>query len=347
MNELHDALDGEIRFDGAIIDAMMISEAPHGVLERIRRNAAIVTAILPHPGESRLAARSRALGISRFVTRPVSEDELRDAFRAEPTPLLLEGSAPQPNSQRLSILVVDDERVNLEVTAGLLKRLGHEVRVAGSAGEALASMRTVLPELLMLDVQMPDIDGLRLTELIREEERSGGRARVPIVAVTGHAVKGYREVCIEHGMDDYMTKPVRMDQLRSIVEGVITRFYTDTAAGRGAASAAGTHGDIQPELLRKISRVFLENYPLMLSGIRDALNAGDAPALADVAHRLKGSISNFHAPSIFATAERLEMLGRKGNLTEAKATLEDLSAELERFRPLLEATLQRSSAIAE
>jgi two-component system sensor histidine kinase/response regulator len=123
-------------------------------------------------------------------------------------------------AQRARILLAEDNVVNQRVAAGVLERKGHHVTVVGNGREAVAAMETQSFDLVLIDVQMPDMDGFEATRLIRQRERETGR-RTPIVAMTAYAMKGDKERCLEAGMDDYLSKPINSKELLARVDTII------------------------------------------------------------------------------------------------------------------------------
>jgi len=183
-----------------------------------------------------------------------------------------------------------------------------------------------------MDVQMPEMDGLDATSAIRVWEKSTGK-RIPIMAMTAHAMKGDRERCLTAGMDGYISKPIRIEELEQTIAGLVStskpaeapepeETQRDGVIDRKAL-LAGVDGNRR--LLRELVRLFLADYPLRLAEIKEAARLGDAEALRIAAHTLKGSVGNFAAKSAFEAAQRLEIMGRDrdlDNVAEARMMLE-------------------------
>jgi CheY-like chemotaxis protein len=170
--------------------------------------------------------RCRELGVSAYLTKPVRQSELLDALL-----LLLGGSGPaSPKekadhappehvapAQRLRVLLAEDSPTNQRLVISLLERWGHQVTVAQDGREAVAACALGGFDLVLMDVEMPHLDGYQATAAIRSEERSRGQ-HVPIVAMTAHAMQGDRESCLNAGMDGYLPKPIRKQQLQEILQ---------------------------------------------------------------------------------------------------------------------------------
>jgi PAS domain S-box-containing protein len=227
---------------------------------------------------------------------------------------------------RLRILVTEDNPINQVLTRDLLETRGHTVLVANSGKEALAILERQAVDVVLLDVQMPEMTGFEVTARIRAQERDSGR-RMLIVALTARAMKGDREQCLEAGMDAYLTKPISAEELCAAIEQL--------AAGRISSSPSATAAPVSSDtfdrdavlarlrgntaLLERMARMFLDISPRWLADIRAALVRGDARQVEERAHTLKGSASQFGARAVRDGAEKLETMGHTGELAGAEA----------------------------
>ena len=260
---------------------------------------------------------------------------------------------PVERSKRsMHILVAEDNSVNQTVARRLLEREGHTVTVASSGAEALSLFEQQQFDLVLMDVQMPGLDGMQTTARIREKERERG-TRVPIVAMTAHAQASDRDRCIAAGMNAYVTKPVRINQLLSTMDSVVQGgnfMDADFKPKERSVEEQFRHldesvalnrvgGDF--ELLREVVELFLDDYPQALEKIRVAVASGDQTDLERHAHSLKGSVSTFGAKDAFEAAFTLEKQGRQGDLADAAENLLRLEDALTALRPELEAIQAR------
>jgi signal transduction histidine kinase/HPt (histidine-containing phosphotransfer) domain-containing protein len=254
-------------------------------------------------------------------------------------------AGPPPVSRRpLRVLLADDNPINQQVATRMLEKAGHVAVVAGSGKEALAALERQPFDLVLMDVEMPEMSGFEATAVVREREKGTGR-HVPIIAMTAHALKGDREKCLAAGMDGYVAKPIQAHELLRAIAGVVPadapaeaaapeRRPADEVLDRAAAVQC-VGGDRR--LLGEIVRLFAGQCPRWVADIRDAVARGDANRLRQAAHALKGAVGNFGARAAFAEAQRLEWMGRDGDLAAAAGACADLEKQLERLLPALAA----------
>ena len=330
-----------------------------GLVEAIRRNsqlAAIPILILSSSTQSSQRARIRELGIAALLIKPVQPSELLDAIlnavggvknpeMVHQTPaLLLAGT-----KTGTKVLLAEDNLVNSTLARKLLEKHGHTVVVAENGQEALEVLARETVDLVLMDVQMPVMDGLTAIAAIRKKE-VGTEVHQPIIALTAHSMKGDREKCLAAGADDYLTKPIHPPALFAVLERIraaktapradpaaaATAKAKDTANSLDMAEALErVEGD--NELLEEIARIFLEECAKSLTEIRKALEIPDANALEQLSHRLKGSSSNLGARSLAQSAAELEMMARAGDLRSARLQFNTVEAEARKLCSELEA----------
>jgi len=335
-------------FAVVLLDGHMPDMDGFAVAERIsqdRRYAGVKLVMLTSAGQPEDVARCRRLGISAYLTKPIKQSELFDVIvSAIGQPVGARPRAPrrhkrsQHGQRSLQVLVAEDNQVNQLVATRILEKLGHRVTVVSNGREALVAAQAGEFDLIAMDVQMPELDGLDATGAIRAWEKSTG-THIPIIAMTAHAMKGDRERCLAAGMDGYTSKPIRIRELEQAIaqlvspsrpaEGPLPEETQEDAVIDRAALLAGVDGNRR--LLRELVRLFLADCPLRLRGIKEAVRRGDAEALRREAHTLKGSVGNFAAKQALAAAERLEVMGRDGDLDKAGAACIALELQLTRL----------------
>ena len=276
------------------------------------------------------------------------EAEAEPALRLLPAVETAGAAGSARRTRGLRVLLAEDNPVNQRLAALLLEKAGHVVRIAGNGREAIDAAQREPFDLILMDVQMPEVSGFEASLRIRERERTTG-GHLPIIALTAYAMKGDRERCLAAGMDGYLSKPIQAKELFTVIE----QFYpaateplgsTAPVAPIGAAGAPAEAFDRavieeltegSPDLICELIGLFTEDSVRLLAEARLALDAGRAPELSAVAHTIKGSASNFGAHPVVSAARRLEEMGRNGELNAADAVLATLSFELGRLNSAL------------
>jgi signal transduction histidine kinase/CheY-like chemotaxis protein/HPt (histidine-containing phosphotransfer) domain-containing protein len=346
-------------FAVVLLDGQMPDMDGFGVAERIRErpHSGLKVVLLTSAGLPEDANRCRKLGISASLSKPIKQSELFDAIinvMGEPASRKPRGSPrtgkSSPAQRRLRVLVAEDNEINQLVARRILEKLGHKVTVVGNGQEALSAVQSGQFDLVAMDVQMPEMDGLAATAAIRNLPEQA-RAQIPIVAMTAHAMKGDRERCLRAGMDGYVSKPIRAGELAKAISQVTSPGKTEKAAASIAkktnnaidlaALLEGLDGDRR--LLRKLARLFLADYPRHLAQIKQALRRGDTEALAKTAHTLKGAVGNFGAQKAVAAAQLMELHGRRGEVRAASDAYVALESELTQLGKELQGVAMKSA----
>ena len=229
---------------------------------------------------------------------------------------------PSEIGPSLRILLAEDSEINQEVAMQLLRRWGHVVTVAGNGKEAVAAWEQHKYDLVLMDVQMPEMDGLEATESIRASEKAKG-GHIPVIAMTAHAMKGDLEVCLASGMDSYVSKPI---EARKLLQAIRNLFFDESKA---LERIDGDH-----EGLRKAAGKYLERWPEELTGIHQTVASRDLVSLEKKAHKMKGMVGVFCAEAAMQAAKRLETIGRGGNaegIDEVFQTMEQAIQLLAKF----------------
>jgi PAS domain S-box-containing protein len=321
------------------------------------------------------SAQRNPYGIAALCAKPPKHSELLRAIVATGT---AEGGGPQPSptpgrpscppepTPRLRILLVEDSVVNQRVARALLERLGHSVDLAADGVEAIQWVEREAFDCILMDVQMPCMDGLEATREIRRREQQTGK-RVPIVAMTARALKGDRELCLEAGMDDYLSKPVKSDQVSRMLRRHAS-FAVDRQAGRagtgmpnpvtvGGGKEADDEatqladapvinwellderlpggrdsvGDLAPTMRRECQK--------HLATVQDGIDKDDASVVHHAAHTMKSAAELFGAERVYSLAFELEKLGRRGDLRPAREAARKLAVEVARLDEALAAAV--------
>jgi two-component system, sensor histidine kinase and response regulator len=227
--------------------------------------------------------------------------------------------ASRAASPALRILLVEDNAVNQKLALVLLRKLRHRVTLTNNGREAVQQLEKRSFDLILMDVQMPVMGGLEATAIIRKrEERTAGH--IPIIAMTAHAMAGDRERVLAAGMDDYVSKPIRFDELCKAIERFAPRAID------GAALLQSVDGN--PKLLCELIDIFAAELPKMMSRIQRAIRKQDASALRDAAHALKGAVGNFDHDAPFEAVRKLEEIARENQLSDVDAMFQKVKNEM-------------------
>jgi PAS domain S-box-containing protein len=258
---------------------------------------------------------------------------------------------PAPSEHRyprrqMKVLLAEDNAVNRTLAKRLLEKHGHTVLVVENGRQALEALERESVDLVLMDIQMPEMDGFEATAAIREKEKSIG-GHLPIIALTAHAMKGDREKCLAAGADDYLTKPIRTSELFEAVDRLENaKSSVDVASIRDPKAPDVNAFDIDAalkrvegdrELLDEIVRIFAGQCPKTMTEIRNAIRAADLTSLERAAHSLKGSAANLGATAVMRSAEELEACGRAKDLPGARIRFQELGSALEKLLHELEA----------
>jgi two-component system sensor histidine kinase/response regulator len=307
--------------------------------------------MLTSAGLSHGLARAHEAGFAACLSKPVKQSDLLDTILSVigATIVADRPQAPQvrPSPARttrpLRILVAEDNPTNQTLVVTLLEQRHHTVVVAPDGREALRRAGEETFDVILMDVQMPEMSGLEASAAIRLREQVTGK-HVPIVAMTAHAMTGDRERCLEAGMDGYVSKPLRPDELFGVIDAM---FAPEAPAEVPAPSAqpvaapgldggtllAGFGGN--RKVLGEVIDVFLADSPTLMTAIQQAVGQRDVAALASSAHALKGSIGLFDQQGAYQMAKQLERAAKSGDLTGIEDARTELETELAGLRTKL------------
>jgi CheY-like chemotaxis protein/HPt (histidine-containing phosphotransfer) domain-containing protein len=362
-------LAGAAPFDAVLIDLQLPDKDGLALADEIRNlpyGRALPLLLLSSARLRNDDTRPAAMGISVYVHKPIRPAQLLDAlYRALSVQMQREkksGSAPalDANFARrlpLRVLLADDNPINQKVGLSVLGKLGYRADVANNGNEVIQALEQKVYDVLFLDVQMPEMDGL---ECARQITHRWTRDKRPVViAMTGNALMGDREKCLAAGMDDYISKPVRIAELQAAIErwGPTKSHKFDTSlVRRNAATAVATDmldksiltelQDIPPtegiSMLRELIELYLNTAPARLAQIEQHI--GDPTKLAFHAHALKSMSLNLGCKRIVELANRLEELGRAGTVQDALPLVRDLETAFAQTRTQLNIMLDQEIA---
>ncbi len=328
-----------------LLDAQMPHLDGFSTAAKIKQDkgiASLTIMMLTSGGQRGDADKCKEVGISAYLTKPVRQEELRQAIqqvlglkqKRENESNLITRHSIRKTAAILRVLLAEDNAINRELAIRLLTKRGHAVEVATNGKLALDMLEGGYFDVILMDVQMPVVDGFEATAAIRSKEKFTGK-HIPIIAMTAHAMKGDRERCLAAGMDEYISKPINAIELMEILESFSDSTIPVSPPPEQALPAldkkvALTRVGGDQALLIDLGRLFSGESAKLLAAIRDAADRKDIEALQNAAHSLKGSVATFAADEAFEAATKVEKLASSGDLTAINEAISSLAFEIER-----------------
>ena len=370
LKELHRAITDRKPFDIAIVDMQMPGMDGADLGRNIKRDPVlenIILIMLTSVGQYGDAAKAKEIGFAAYLSKPVKSSRFYDVLvnvsglKAGQTeegsgPIVTKHSVAEARKNNIRILLVEDNIVNREIALNILGKFGYHIDAVENGMEALKALEKIPYDLVLMDIQMPVMDGYTATREIRNPQSAVRNHKIPIIAMTAHAMQSDRDACIEAGMDDYASKPISPKKLLEAIERWTEReetsdFLSDDVAGKDDAAPDKETGEDPPidldsaleramgnkEFLDKMILGFIKSMPEQIESLRGQIEQEDGDALRKGAHSLKGASANLSMNGLSAAAFRLEQTGREGELAEADQALGELAREfgvLEEFLAL-------------
>jgi len=351
-------------FDLVLLDMQMPDMDGVMLATEIRRQRdahALPMIMLSSLGRKEVGAA--AVQFAAYLTKPVKQSMLFDAlvnvFAGQPE--AVPGREPAATSKfdaqlgerlPLRLLVAEDNAVNQKLALQMLRKMGYRADVAGNGLEVLDALERQPYDVVLMDVQMPELDGLEATRRIRAQPR-GGQPR--IIAMTANAMQGDREACLDAGMDDYVTKPIQITELQAALERWGQQLRPIGSAAPAAPTASidwsklnelrALQGDDEADFAQAMVDLYLDSVPPLIDSIRQSLADNDAPTLQHSAHTLKGSSASLGAQRMATISADLEKLGREHNLEGGPTLLAEVEQEFDRVRVAFQSQSQSAVAV--
>jgi two-component system sensor histidine kinase/response regulator len=325
-------------------------------------------------------ARLEEIGFSGYLTKPLRQSHLREclalvmgqerspAARGGSTPLVTRHTVTEARKRRVRILVAEDNATNQMVSIEMLAMLGYRADAVADGKEAIDALGRIPYDLVLMDCEMPELDGFEATRRIRSGQSPVLNSGIPIIAITAYAMKGDRERCLAAGMDDYLSKPIQPAELarvldhwlaktlgRSDGEGALLAASGPSESGKGPAVRAedtvgkgsGTEMIFDRDgfwkrimgnesLARKLIRAFLADMPVQTEKLKAAVDAGDTLLAGQQAHRIKGAAANLGGLAFQGVAYSMERAGKAGDLAALRTLLPDLQKKFAELKDALE-----------
>ena len=372
INQLEAKNDDEVPYPLVLLDYHMPDMDGLEVAEYIRRKWGpdkVAILLLSSVIQQDLTRRLRKLEINSHLVKPIIRSDLyekiteilgRTIDQKEKTSHSDANNNPVEPLRQLKILLAEDNKVNQTFAVRSLEKQGHTVSVVENGKDVLKSFESGEYDLILMDIQMPDMSGYEATRQIREQEKTSGE-HIPIIALTARAMKGDREKCIAAGMDDYLSKPIRTNKLYDTInkfsaDQIMTDGRNDTQS-QPKPKESKTKSDMETAfdrvalmelvegdqtMLKEMLKVFLEQAPDYLSDIHKAIAAKDGKALQQKSHALKGVVATLQAQPSFKLAKKLEETGEANNLDDAPELFAELKQQMDRLTAAFHELMQET-----
>ena len=365
LQALYRALDEHDPFRIAVIDMQMPGmdgEVLGRTIKAAERLAGTRMVMLTSLGMRGDARRFQEIGFAAYATKPIRHQELmgilslalaeQDGDQPTPQPIATRHTVREkPNlyaGRKARILLAEDNTVNQHVALGILKKLGLRADAVANGAEAVKALETIPYDLVLMDVQMPVMDGIEATRRIRNPESAIPNPRIPIIAMTAYAMQGDRERCIEAGMNDYVSKPVSWQALTEVLARWLpTKNDEPAMLNAGETSPPILHSSPpvaldraamlerlmnDKALAKVVMKGFLDDIPRQIEALRRCLDAGDVPGAEHRVHTRGGAPANVGGETLRALACETEKAGKAGDLGSARAHMADLEREFVRLK---------------
>ena len=334
--------------------------------EKLKDTRLVLYSSLGQRGDAKLM---QEIGFAAYLIKPARHGEIIDCLSA-----VLAGTDVAEQAQSIvtyhtireirrgavRILLAEDNITNQQVAVGILKKLGLRADAVANGAEAVKALETLPYDLVLMDMQMPEMDGIEATREIRNPQSAVRNHQIPIIAMTAHALHGDREKCIEAGMNDYLTKPIFPQALADALEKWLpreTKVSGLQALGdaKDRTSVTAREQEIpvfdkagmmvrlmdDEDLARTVVGGFLEDIPRQIEVLKGCLEAGDAPRAERQAHSIKGASANVGGAALSAVAFEMEKAGKTGNLEAVAARLPELETQFARLKATMEQQFNR------
>ncbi len=343
----------------AILDMLMPEMDGETLGKMIKNDPALrdtVLVMMTSIGARGDAGRFKKAGFAVYLIKPVKRSQLfnclmttigsKPSDQISPDKIITRYTVAEKSKRKTRILIAEDNIINKKIALKVLEKLGYHADVAANGLEALKALEMIHYDMVLMDVQMPEMDGLEATREIRKREKLTDRSKhIPIIAMTAHAMEGDREICLKAGMDDYLTKPIKPGKFG---ETIARWIFDNAAAGQDRTKAKpskeasvfdrtafldriGGNEDVCQEIIG----IFLQDVPRQIESLENTINKKD-PALVDrQAHTLKGASGNVGAVSLQDAAMQLELAGKNNDLSRATEMLNTIKQEFEKVKKVM------------
>gem|GEM_PF-1816205 len=360
LNALLQAAQAGTPYQAAILDKQMPGMDGVALAQAIKANDIIKNTrlvLMTDLGQLGEGNRMKEIGVAAYLTKPVHQRDLHDclavvlsgaASKRPAHPLVTKHSIAEMRRTNIRILLVEDNVTNQLVAKGILNKLGLKVDVVANGAEAVSALEDLAYDLVLMDCQMPVMDGYEATRQIRKPASAALNHRVPIIAMTANAMQGDREKCLESGMNDYVSKPVSPQALATVLDKWLPNEASErtsepsgaTAAREGEETAlvvfdkAGLMARVMGDegLALVVAQAFLSDIPLQIDALKGNLKTGDISTAERHAHTIKGAAANVGGEALRAVAYEMEKAGKAGNREAVASRVLELEKQFDLLR---------------
>jgi two-component system sensor histidine kinase/response regulator len=360
LEELRSALADNDPFEIAVIDMQMPEMDGETLGQKIKQDPDLkntILVLLTSMGKRGDAKRIEEIGFAAYLTKPVKQSQLYDCLttvfsrkKEEPNnqtaTIVTRHSIAEDKKRKHRILLAEDNIINQQVAMNILRKFGYSADVVNNGKEALRALEIIPYDLVLMDCQMAEMDGYKATGEIRNLTSKVLDHKIPVIAMTAHAMKGDREKCMEAGMDDYLCKPINPQELSDIIEKWIVKSdsfqqkeYTDEDVNskKKILDKKGLLDRLMGDenLASKILNEFVNDVPNKLMALKEALNNGDASSVQNHAHNLKGASANVGAIALQEAAKEIEVAVGNGSMEQTAAVISKLDEQFVALRKII------------
>jgi PAS domain S-box-containing protein len=359
MEKLRSAVSQRVPFRVALLDMFMPGTDGETLGRKIKddpvlRDTHLV--MMTSVGKRGDATRLEKTGFAAYLTKPIKQSLLHDCLATVMTQkpgessvrsrIVTRHTVAEDRKRRVRILLVEDNPVNQKVTLKLLEKMGYRVDSVDNGKEALKALETIPYTLVLMDVRMPEMDGLEATRQVRCAARAVQNPNIPIIALTAHATKEHRKQCLDAGMNDYLAKPFQPDELAKAISRWALNL-SDVPGERTGGKTSKQGATFNPSALlerlggdekayEEVVCLFLQDVPRQIHSLREAVSGGDAVAAQRQAHTLKGASGNVGATDLEKALLKTERACEQGDMKEAARMLDRIEAEFEKLNQILD-----------
>jgi len=359
LESLRRAVDSEDPYEIAIIDMQMPETDAEILGQKIKQDSDLKNTILvlmASKGRRGDTKRFEEIGFAAYLSKPIKQSQIygclatvigmqKEPAKDQVASIVTRHSIAEDKKHRVRILLAEDNIINQKVAIGILGKLGYSADAVANGKEAVEALALIPYDIVLMDCQMPEMDGYETTGKIRKPESKVLDHKIPVIAMTAHAMKGDREKCLKAGMDDYISKPIKPQELSDMLEKWVVK--QDSTLQEEA-----TVSDIKPvqdifdraalldrlmgdeKLANEILGEFIEDVPRKFTALKEALDKSDTPSVQREAHTLKGAAANVGALALQEVVNQIEVAGEAGDMAKASSLAAQLDKQFEVLKKL-------------